>query len=140
MPQSSLLSELTFNGDLKELERLSTAIGEFCRARKLGEDLEFRLNLVLEELFTNSVRHGGCAGAANAAKVRLDAAEDHVDVEYADRGVAFDPADAPAPDLESPLETRPAGGLGLHFVRQIAPDFEYDRSDEWNRIRLRLPL
>jgi serine/threonine-protein kinase RsbW len=31
----------------------------------------------------------------------------------------FDPADAPTPDLDAPLEDRAEGGLGWHLVRQF---------------------
>jgi hypothetical protein len=37
----------------------------------------------------------------------------------------LDPADAPAPDLASPLEERDPGGLGWHLVRQLVDGLEY---------------
>lgn len=102
-------------------------------------DALFPLNLVLEELFVNAVRHGGCAGMQNAAHISL-AWDGAVAVEFAGRGPAFDPGGAPAPDFEAPLAERRAGGLGLHFVRQIARDLEYRREGEWNRLSLRIPV
>lgn len=133
-------AELTLDGDLKELERLAVAIRDFCDRHSLPDDLDFRLNLALEELFTNAVRHGGCRGMTDAAVIRLEAAPPDVKVEYADRGEVFDPAAAPRPDLNAPLEERQAGGLGLHFVRQIAREFEYHREDGWNRITMRIAI
>jgi len=128
------------NGSLDELQRLAAFVQQFCRDRSLGEDVEFRLNLALEELFTNAVRHGGCMGVEGVATITLTTSNGAVAVEYADRGAPFDPADAPAPDLDAPLETRRVGGLGLHFVRQIAREFEYHRSGDWNRIAMRVCL
>jgi len=140
--QSAILTEpaLTLNGDVKELDKLAGWLRQFCRDAALGDDLEFRLNLALEELFTNAVRHGGCNGMADAASIRLQCEGPDVLVEYSDQGRPFDPADAPAPDLDSPLAERPAGGLGLHFVRQIARDFEYHRVGGRNRITMRLSI
>ena len=140
--QSTVLSDpqLSLDGDLKELERLAVWIRQFCERHGLGVDVDFRLNLVLEELFTNAVRHGGSKGMIGAASIRMEARDGHVLVEYADRGSAFDPADAPAPDLSSPLEERRVGGLGLHFVRQMTSEFEYHRVGEWNRITMRLTI
>ena len=91
--------ELNLAGDLKQLEHLAVSIRRFCEEHALGEDVDFRLNLVLEELFTNSVRHGGCKGMALAASVQLRREDRDVLVEYADRGQPFDPEDAPPPDL-----------------------------------------
>jgi anti-sigma regulatory factor (Ser/Thr protein kinase) len=61
-------NDLVLNGNLRELERLTAETASFCRDRALGDDVEFDLNLVLEELFTNSVRHGGCDGMEGAAE------------------------------------------------------------------------
>ena len=142
MPQSTNLTqvELSLAGDLKELERLAVWIRQFCELHSLGEDVDFRLNLALEELFTNAVRHGGCQGMADATSIRLQPEVGGIWVEYADRGRPFDPADAPPPDLDAPLEKRRTGGLGIHFVRQMARQFEYHRVGEWNRITMRIPL
>ena len=127
-------------GNLGELARLTAGMARFCRLHKLGDDVEFDLNLVLEELFTNTVRHGGCEGLEGAAEVRLDVVADGVVLDYADRGMPFDPTAAPAPDLSVPLEDRRAGGLGIHLMKQIMRDFEYRRCDGWNRVRMRRPI
>ena len=139
MPQSAILT-ITLDGNLKELQRLAAWLGGFRRESGLEGDVEFRLNLALEELFTNAVRHGGCEGLPDAATIHLRREAGEVLVEYSDRGRPFDPADAPPADLQSPLAQRVAGGLGLHFVRQLAADFEYHRVDERNRITLRLRI
>lgn len=139
MPQSAILT-ITLIGNLKELGRLAAGVASFCRETGLGDDVEFRLNLALEELFTNAVRHGGCEGMADAATIHLRREAGAVLVEYSDRGRPFDPADAPPPDLQSSLAERTPGGLGLHFVRQVAANFEYHRVDERNRITLRLAI
>jgi anti-sigma regulatory factor (Ser/Thr protein kinase) len=133
-------SALLLNGNLGELERLTAETAQFCREHTLGDDVEFDLDLVLEELFTNSVRHGGCGGVERVAEVRLAMLPDGVGLEYADQGTPFDPTAAPAPDLSAPLEERRAGGLGIHLMRQIMRDFEYRRCNGWNRIRMRRPI
>jgi serine/threonine-protein kinase RsbW len=141
MSQSPLLGEAEFrlDGDLNELSRLSARVADFCRTRSLGETAELHLNLVLEELFANAVTHGGCRGVKEAVRVRLaHEAEGLVAIDFSDAGAAFDPASAPAPDLEAPLRERGAGGLGLHFVRSLARIVEYHREDGWNHLKLRL--
>ncbi|HUI78610.1 MAG TPA: ATP-binding protein [Bryobacteraceae bacterium] len=138
----AILGETRFalNGNLAELPRLSAEIARFCQEQSLDTDVAFDLNLALEELFTNAVQHGGCEGMSNAVVIRLERARDGVRVEFSDRGVAFDPASAPPPDLESPLEQRNAGGLGIHLVRKIMSDLHYWRADDWNRITMRKPI
>lgn len=121
------------------MPRLVAETDRFCRECNLDGELEFDLNLVLEELFTNSVRHGGCEGMADAVRVRLSSGHDGVRVDYADRGKPYDPLSASEPDLAAPLAGRQAGGLGVHLVRQIMRDLVYRRAGEWNRITMRRP-
>ena len=130
---------MVLHGRLGELQCLVAEIARFCREHSLGEEAEFELNLVLEELFTNSIRHGGCAGMENAVHVRLQLHNNGVHVEYSDRGMAFDPLSAPPPDLETRLEERPVGGLGIHLLRQIMREVAYRREGGWNRIAMRRP-
>jgi anti-sigma regulatory factor (Ser/Thr protein kinase) len=129
-------AEISLDGNLRELERLSVWIAEFCSANGLDSDVEFDLNLVLEELFTNSLRHGGCDGVPGAVQVRLEAVAGGVSVEYADRGSAFNPLELPDPDVSSPLMERRPGGLGVFMVRRVMRDLRYDRRGESNRITM----
>jgi anti-sigma regulatory factor (Ser/Thr protein kinase) len=133
-------AEFALDGNFRELEPLTAQLAQFCRANDLGGDVEFELNLVLEELFTNAVRHGGCEGMKPAAQIRLQSDPDGVSVEFADRGIAFDPLGAALPDLTVELANRKAGGLGIHLVRQIMQDLQYRRAGEWNRLTMRRAL
>lgn len=140
MAQSAILSDTAFelDGELRELQRLVEHVDHFCRAEGLDSEASFELNLVLEELFTNAVRHGGCAGMKNAVAVRLEAGENGaVAVEFRDHGRPFDPTSAAAPDLLAPLEERAPGGLGIHLVRQFMRDLEYQRAAGENRLTMR---
>jgi len=118
---------------MQEVER-------FCADQGLGDDPKFQLTLALDELFTNSIKHGGCKGVESAVAIRLEPAEAAVHVEFRDRGTPFDPLTVAPPNLKASLEERAAGGLGVHFVRQMMRNLQYDRSEEWNRLTMELPL
>jgi anti-sigma regulatory factor (Ser/Thr protein kinase) len=130
---------VVLDGTISELARLTAETAGFCRQHSLGEDVEYDLSLVLEELFVNTITHGGCAGVQAAAAVGFTLLPDGVGVEYADRGTPFDPTSAPAPDLAAPLADRSVNGLGIHLMRQIMRDIKYHRVDGWNHIHMRRP-
>lgn len=128
--------EIALDGSVTELERLAAGVAGFCQLYGFDESVEFDLNLVLEELFTNTVRHGGLRDQPNAARIRMRAAGQDVEVEYRDRGVAFNPLEAPEPDIHAPLSERRPGGLGIHLVRQIMQDVRYRRADGENELTM----
>jgi serine/threonine-protein kinase RsbW len=132
--------EIILDGNLHELGRLAEEIAWFCEENALATDVEFDLNLVMEELFTNAVRHGGCEGMKEAARVKLELREDGVEAEFSDRGREFDPATAPSPNLDAPLDERAGGGMGLHLVRRTVGELAYQRSGGWNHVRMRRSL
>jgi serine/threonine-protein kinase RsbW len=133
-------AEVVLNGDLSEVERLVATTERFCHENALGDDVAFDLNLALEELFVNAVKHGGCRGMKRAIEIHIAVSGEGVQIDYADRGAPFDPSLAPPPDLNIPLESRQEGGFGLHLVRQVMQTFEYRRDDGWNRITMRRPV
>jgi anti-sigma regulatory factor (Ser/Thr protein kinase) len=128
---------LTLDGNLSEISRLAAAIATLS----LPEEAEFQLNLALEELFTNAVEHGGCRGMSAAVEIGFDTGDTALlRVDYRDRGAPYNPLSAPLPDFDAPLAERVAGGLGVHFVRQIMRNLQYDRSGEWNRLTMELQV
>ena len=133
-------AEFSLNGDLSELERLTAVVAQFCTGCALDDAAEFELNLVLEELFVNSLRHGGCEGMRDCAQVRMRCAANGVEVEYRDRGRPFDPTSAPNVNIHAPLAERSDGGMGIHLVRGIMRELRYEREGEWNRVTMLRPV
>jgi anti-sigma regulatory factor (Ser/Thr protein kinase) len=130
------MAEVILRTDLSELAALAAFVDGFAAAQALPAEVAFQLNLVLEELVTNTVSHGH-PGAAGTIHLRLERAGDVVEAELVDAGLAFDPRTAPPPDLDAPLEERRAGGLGVHLVRQFVDEIDYRREGGRNHLRLR---
>ena len=47
---------------------------------------------------------------------------------------AFDPLAAPEPNVDSALEQRPVGGLGVHIVRTVMDRIAHERRDGRNHL------
>ena len=102
-------------------------VRDFLRAERLSNDLAFELDLVIEELFTNLVRH---ARADGDIEVRLERApgEVHVRLRAAEPS-PFDPTAVPRVNVNLPIEERSPGGLGIHIVRELSRQFRYEWRD-----------
>jgi anti-sigma regulatory factor (Ser/Thr protein kinase) len=107
----------------------------------MPSDLITRLQLVLEELFVNTVTygHGGDSEAPVEVTIALDG--DHVTLDYADTAPPFNPfAGVESPDATASLEARGVGRLGVFLITHFAERYDYARHAHRNHVSLRLPL
>jgi anti-sigma regulatory factor (Ser/Thr protein kinase) len=58
-------------------------------------------------------------------------------MEFEDRGREFNPLEIAEPDLETPIEDRQLGGLGIHLVKNMVDLAEYRRDGDRNILLLR---
>jgi serine/threonine-protein kinase RsbW len=124
---------------LARMRDLRTFLEAFCASSQVGRDACLRLNLVLEELFTNTVRHGHGGDCDAPVWVSLSRQSGRVRVTYEDTAPPFNPyARLPAQSPDSTLEMRKLGGLGVLLTREMASARDYAYVFGRNRIRLSL--
>ena len=131
-----------FAARMDRLSGLRRFLESFCGEAGVTQDHCLRLNLVLEELFTNTVRHGhrGDTDAPIWVSISLaDAAT--LNVTYEDAAPPFNPYGAPpgAPP-DTTVKMRKIGGLGVILTRKLAASREYAYLYGRNRIRLAMSL
>jgi anti-sigma regulatory factor (Ser/Thr protein kinase) len=120
--------EMRFPRQIDALDNIFGFIATFLSAHELEEAEAFPIDLVVEEIFTNFVRHN--TDGSGPIAIRLDRDEDRIVIALTDYGVReFDPTKAPAADTESSLGRRQPGGLGIHFLREIADTLAYAYED-----------
>jgi len=95
------------------------------------------LELAVEEAVANVCAHGYPQGGGDV-EIRCLTESDgtRLCVEIADSGEPFDVSAASDPNLTGGLDERPVGGLGIHLIRQLADDIQYERSGGRNILRI----
>jgi len=131
------MMRLVIDSRLSEIRRASELVDEFKARHGLADDDANAIHIVLDEVLSNSIRHGLAGAASHAIAVMLELSDGEVTIEVEDDGVAYDPTQAPAPVLAGTLEERTEGGLGMTFVRGLTNSIEYQRIDGRNRLVLR---
>jgi len=114
---------------------------DFCDRHGVGHDDALRLTLVVEELFSNTVRHGYGRDSDEPVRIALAVRDGQVALVYEDRAPPFDPLArmaVPPESLADPVETRAVGGLGVHLLGQLVDDARYAYEDGSNRLWLTL--
>lgn len=128
-----------FLARLDQLRLMRDFVESFCAEGGLPRTDCLRLNLVLEELFTNTVRHGHRGDCDAPIWITLERAEAGVRVIYEDKAPPFNPyaytrlPDAP---LDTTVSMRKIGGLGVLLTKELAAARDYAYLFGRNRIRL----
>lgn len=135
MRPGSLSTKIDVN--LYETGRLSEIVRRFGAWHGVPEDAIFVVSLSLDELVTNIVVHGGRGDPrVHEIVLRLRTEKDRVSAEIEDDGRAFNPLDAPEPDLNASLLQRDPGGLGIHLARSLMDQVLYRRIGQRNFLTL----
>lgn len=116
-----------FDGSLEQLEPLRTFIRESVVGYGGNEEDVFACELACDEAAANVINHAFPDKRGRIHLVVIGNPEIML-IRMRYHGKSFDPSRVPDPDLDAPLQARPAGGLGLFFMRQVMDrvTFEFD--------------
>lgn len=128
-------SDLT---DADNLQYIHGSVEELGQREDWPESLIFKVNLVLEELGLNILHYGGeGSGRSPAIDIVVTSENDALTIEVSDDGNPFNPLqDSVVPDVEAMIEDRPIGGLGVHLVKTLMENLNYERTDGRNRLTM----
>ena len=129
--------ELSVSSDLDNLARIGQFIVDTTRALSLSGDDSFAVEMAVDEACANVMEHAYDGKPDGTIDVTCYIEEDRFVVTIRDQGEPFDPTSVPCPDTASPLKDREIGGLGLHFMRTLMDEvqFEFD-TPEGNVLRM----
>lgn len=128
--------------DPRELEQLLPELAAFLALHRVEASVTYVVQLAVEELLLNVMKHGYHGETGHAITMRLElAGSDDATLDVEDEADAFDPRTVPEPDFDNLLEGGCEGGLGLHLVRSLSALLDYRRDGNRNHVRVRiLPL
>jgi anti-sigma regulatory factor (Ser/Thr protein kinase) len=132
-----------FPARLAALRETAAFAQAFCDRNGISRDHALRLTFVIEELFTNTVRHGYGEESEAPIRIALAIGDGRVSVLYEDSAPRYDPLarlSAPPAHLTAPAEARPVGGLGLYMLGQLVASARYAYEDGSNRLWLEVAL
>lgn len=130
-------AHLTVRADAESLRRVEAFVTAFAAEHGIHGDDTSRVLIALEELLTNFQKYGhpGDAGPG-VADIGLSLEGTRLTIEFIDDGAPFDPFAEAAPDLDSSVDERAVGGLGIHILRALTDEARYVRNEAGNVVRL----
>jgi len=127
-----------FPRDVAALGSIFAYVQEYLDQAGLGRDCAHDADLVLEELFTNLVRHNLGTHEIEIAIVRQDG-----DLVLTVRDFDVEPFDPTNQEdhaaASGELDLDP-GGRGIHLVKRLTKEFRYEYADRTSTLTTRLDL
>ena len=127
---------LTLTNDLKRVPRLNTFIDEVCEANGFDMATTMQINLAIEEAVVNVMNYAYPEGTKGDITIETKANNNEVFFIISDTGKPFDPTAKAEVDITLSAEDRAIGGLGIHLIRQIMDNINYERVDGHNILTL----
>jgi serine/threonine-protein kinase RsbW len=132
----------TLRSDPREFEQLLPELAAFLALHHVEASVTYVVQLAVEELILNVMKHGYHGETGHSVTMKLDlAGANEATLEVEDEAEAFDPRTTPEPDFDDMLRGDRVGGLGVHLVRSLSASLDYRRDSNRNHVRVRiLPL
>jgi len=118
---------------LEMIDRVGDAYG-------LPDEVLTNLRIALDEVVTNIVKYAYNDAKRHEFTIRCEVRGGALETVVEDDGIAYDPLQAPAPDLSVSFDERKVGGLGVHFVKNLMSAVSYERIGNRNRLTLKQEL
>ena len=96
-----------------------------------------RINICLDELFTNIVSYGFDDDLEHIIIFTLSGDNDLVVINIEDNGIPFNPLGKIDPDFPDNVESADIGGLGIHIIKKLMDNVSYERKQGQNKLSMR---
>jgi serine/threonine-protein kinase RsbW len=122
---------LSLAAEMSALEQFRLELLSYLAPFDLEERVINRVEVVLEEMVSNVVRH---SHDADCLTIEAECADRAVRLAVEDNGEAFNPLDEPEPERFSTLEDAVVGGQGIPLIKRLSKSVSYDRVGTHNRV------
>ncbi len=116
---------MTFPARYESLEPISRFIRDICVAAQLDETAIYQVQLSVDEACSNVIGHAYGGESDNPIEIACSITPDTLTIQLHDHGKPFSASDIRSPDLNSVLEERRAGGLGIFLMRRYMDEVEF---------------
>jgi len=129
--------DFELKNDLSELKNLNRHLTDWGSSIGLQSDSILRINICLDELFTNIVSYGFKDDLEHIIKFSVNADDNLLLIHIEDDGIPFNPLEKIDPDFPANVESAQIGGLGILIIRKLIDNISYERKQGKNRLTMK---
>lgn len=129
---------LTLRSSLSDLVRVLPWIEHLAAQYGISDNAQFAMNLCLEEVLSNVIRHGYAGQPDRPMLVRFSSSprDGYFIFVVEDEARFFDPLAVPEPPAPRSIDEARVGGNGLRLLRHFADTLEYQATPTGNRLTM----
>ncbi len=120
------------NNNISSLPILLENIENFCIENTLDNEVVFEINVIMDELVSNIIRHGYVDNLEHYIWANLKLFNDRIEIEIIDDGIEFNPLEHQNVKSLNKLEDIKIGGLGIDIAKHYSSSIGYKRIENKN--------
>ncbi len=130
--------EYKFSDNINDIVKLESIVDLLGKEWGIDENLQFSINVVLEELISNIVFYGfSKKNPKNEINIKISKQDNNILLIISDNAKKFNLLEQEEKDTNSKsLENMKVGGLGIHFVKKLTSFIKYKRKNKINYLTL----
>lgn len=128
--------EIVVPASMSHLKEIRDFIEQIGKKYKISDKIINSFKLVVDEACTNIIRHGYKDIKDGKVTIRAIIRRLSVTIVVIDQGRSFDPRQVKDPDLQKYVQIGKKGGLGIHMMRKLMDDIQYNLTGHGNELRL----
>lgn len=111
---------------IASLGKITSQVVQEAKNSGLSERAIYDVEVAVDEACANIIEHSYGGEDKGEIECICQIIPDGLKIILHDTGCFFNPNDVPEPDINSPLEERHTGGLGLYFMRKLMDEVIFD--------------
>lgn len=132
-----MMDRATFQAQLEMLDLMMEWIQTHIDSMGFSSVDAKKIQLAMEEAIVNVICHAYKDGKGALELICNEYPRERILFTIMDKGPSFNPLlQSPKVSIESPLEDREEGGLGIFFIRELMDDVHYERQHPYNILTL----
>jgi serine/threonine-protein kinase RsbW len=127
---------VTFPGRFDSLGAIAEFAARAAKAAGMDSQTVYAVQLAVDEACANIIEHAYGGEGGGEIECTCEVSPARLRLVLRDSGRSFDPASIPPPDLDSELEQRQVGGLGLFLIHKIMDEVRFEFGEGGNTLTL----
>lgn len=127
---------VTINNRLEDLGIVEEQFHDFAVENDVPDTVRQKVSVVLDEMLNNLVTYAYVDDEEHEIDIEIELSGKRLVVTIMDEGVPFNPFGVETPDISTSVDERELGGLGIHLVRSVMDEYQYQRQINKNVVTL----